>query len=107
GRHRSCPPAGSAGVEGGARCRGNRSGRGPSRRPRRGSTMTRTVRATFDGQVLRPEEPLGLPPNTRVRVTVEAIEPEAAPPRSFLETARSLNLEGPPDWSARVEESLY
>jgi hypothetical protein len=67
--------------------------------------MSQTVRATFDGEVLRPEEPLVLAPNTRVRVTVESIEPEPAPARSFLETARSLNLEGPPDWSARVEES--
>jgi hypothetical protein len=26
---------------------------------------------------------------------------------SFLQTARSLNLDGPPDWSANVERYLY
>jgi len=26
---------------------------------------------------------------------------------SFLRTARSLNLEGPADWSARLEDYLY
>lgn len=33
--------------------------------------MTRTLEATFDGSVLRPDEPLDLKPNTRVRVTIE------------------------------------
>ncbi|TDA67453.1 MAG: hypothetical protein D9V47_10300 [Clostridia bacterium] len=27
--------------------------------------------------------------------------------KSFLETARSLNLDGPRDWSRRFEEYLY
>ena len=27
--------------------------------------------------------------------------------RSFLQTARALKLDGPPDWSARLEEYLY
>lgn len=33
--------------------------------------MTRTLEATFDGSVLRLDEPLDLEPNTRVRVTIE------------------------------------
>jgi hypothetical protein len=33
--------------------------------------MTRTLEATFDGNVLRLEEPLDLQPNTHVRVTIE------------------------------------
>lgn len=69
--------------------------------------MTKTLHATFDGQVLRPEEPLLLPPNTRVLITIAAVETKAAPVSSFLETAASLNLEGPSDWSARLEEYLY
>jgi len=28
-------------------------------------------------------------------------------PRRFLQTARKLNLEGPADWSARLEDYLY
>lgn len=65
--------------------------------------------ATFDGQVLRPEEPIFLPPNTRVRLLLEPAASNSAPKeaRSFLSTAQSLDLEGPPDWSSRLEEYLY
>jgi hypothetical protein len=69
--------------------------------------MTQIVHATFDGQVLRPDEPLALLPNTRVVVTIETLEECSASPQSFLKTARSLNLEGPPDWSTRLDEHLY
>ena len=69
--------------------------------------MTKIVHATFDGQVLRPDEPLALLPNTRVVVTIETLEECSASPQSFLKTARSLNLEGPPDWSTRLDEHLY
>ena len=34
--------------------------------------MTKVFEAVFDGATLRPDEPLELPPNTRVRVTVES-----------------------------------
>ena len=63
--------------------------------------MTTTVYATFDGEVLRPDQPVPLAPNTRVRVTIEADEAERPPASSFLRTAESLNLKGPPDWSER------
>lgn len=69
--------------------------------------MTKTLFATFDGEVLRPEEPLSLAPNTRVRVTIETTEESDAPAVSFLRTAQALNLDGPSDWSARIEEYLY
>ena len=69
--------------------------------------MVQTVEATFDGTVLRPDEPLPLVANTRVRLTVETLPVEAHRPRSFLKTARSLQLEGPADWSANLEEYLY
>jgi hypothetical protein len=36
--------------------------------------MTRTLEATFDGEVLLLDEPLDLEPNTRVRVTIETCE---------------------------------
>ena len=69
--------------------------------------MSKTLEAVFDGEVLRPDEPIDLEPNTRVRVT---IEPAAGPrdkAKSFLRTARALNLQGPPDWSARLDDYLY
>jgi len=65
--------------------------------------------ATFDGEVFRPEEPVELSPNTQVRITVELTEanPGGKKRMSFLDTARSLKLQGPPDWSSRFEEYLY
>ncbi len=69
--------------------------------------MSQTLEAIFDGEVLRPAEPIELEPNTRVRITIEeqaAARPEA---KSFLRTARSLNLQGPRDWSARIDDYLY
>lgn len=66
-----------------------------------------TVTAIFDGEVLRPDEPVDLEPNTRVRLTIEASESPPEKTLSFLDTAASLNLEGPSDWSARFEDYLY
>ena len=67
--------------------------------------MMKTIEATFDGTVFRPTEPVLLEPNTRVKITFKT-EPTAKP-RSFLDTARNLNLDGPADWSEKVEEYLY
>lgn len=69
--------------------------------------MARAIEATFDGKVFRPSEFIPLEPNTRVRLTVETMDIPQAESRSFLETARQLNLDGPADWSANVEEYLY
>jgi predicted DNA-binding antitoxin AbrB/MazE fold protein len=69
--------------------------------------MTKTLEAIFDGEVLRPDEPIDLEPNTRVRVTIEPTGPRRDKSKSFLRTARSLNLQGPPDWSARLDDYLY
>jgi hypothetical protein len=69
--------------------------------------MTTTLYATFDGEVLRPEEPISLAPNTRVRLVIETEEGEERPRRSFLRTAQGLNLDGPPDWSSRLDDYLY
>jgi len=68
--------------------------------------MTKSIEAVFDGVTLRPEEPLELPPNTRVRVTIESL-PAAGEAGSFLRTARNLKLSGPPDWSSNLETYLY
>ena len=69
--------------------------------------MIQILDAIFDGTVLRPEEPIELRPNTRVRITIESIEPAELQPLSFLRTARALNLQGPPDWSEKLEDYLY
>jgi predicted DNA-binding antitoxin AbrB/MazE fold protein len=69
--------------------------------------MTTTLDAIYDGEVLRLDEPIELEPNTRVRITIETNKPIVKKKRSFLQTARSLNLQGPSDWSARFEDYLY
>ena len=37
--------------------------------------MSKTIEAVFDGKVLRPKDALTLEPNTRVRITIEPLEP--------------------------------
>jgi hypothetical protein len=71
------------------------------------SRMVRTIEAIFDGKVLRPETLLALEPNTRVRITIEEVEPRSEEATSFLDVAQSLNLEGPPDWAENIESYLY
>lgn len=68
--------------------------------------MTKSIEAVFDGVTLRPDEPLELPPNTRVRLTIESL-PTPSEARSFRRTARNLRLTGPADWSANLETCLY
>jgi len=69
--------------------------------------MVQTLEAIFDGTVLRPDEPLLFQANTRVRLTVETIVEKDAAPLSFLDVARSLRLDGPPDWSRNLDHYLY
>ena len=69
--------------------------------------MSQTLEAIFDGAVFRPEQPIELEPNTRVRITIEPSKTSEKEPVSFLEVAESLNLEGPPDWSSRLDDYLY
>lgn len=69
--------------------------------------MVKTLQAIFDGEVLRPEEPLNIEPNTRVSITIETKGGQLKKPYVFLETARSLKLEGPSDLSDRIDEYLY
>jgi len=69
--------------------------------------MSQTVEAIFDGEVLRPDEPIDLEPNTRVRVTIEPAETSEKKGKSFLDVALSLKLEGPSDWSENFDDYLY
>lgn len=68
--------------------------------------MSQTLDAIFDGSVFRPDQPIELEPNTRVRITIEPAT-TSEKTSSFLEVAQSLNLEGPPDWSSRLDDYLY
>lgn len=68
--------------------------------------MTKTIYLKYDGQVFRPEGPVDLEPDTRIRAIIEAAEMGTGKFGAFLSLAPSLNLEGPPDWSGRLEEYL-
>ena len=69
--------------------------------------MSQTLDATFDGSVFRPDQRIELEPNTRVRITIEPTPVSEQQPESFLRVARSLNIDGPRDWSSRLDEYLY
>ena len=68
--------------------------------------MEKIVEATFDGEVIRLDEPLDAKPDTRVKVVIE--EPsENRVYGSFLSVARSLKLRGPSDFSKNLDDYLY
>ncbi|MDZ8034596.1 hypothetical protein [Nostoc sp. DedSLP04] len=69
--------------------------------------MVEKITAVFNGQVFYPAEPIALPINTRVRISIEILPPSEQETVSFLQTARSLNLEGPSNWSANIDKYLY
>ena len=69
--------------------------------------MSRTIEAVYDGKVFRPSEPLTLKPNTRVKIILDTEEEEEGKLKSFLQTARALNLEGPVDWARNIDDYLY
>lgn len=69
---------------------------------------TTTISVVFDGEVLRPEIPLDLEPNTRYVIT---IQPEA--PNGLEGDAWSVlehyagTIDAPPDWSSEHDYYLY
>jgi len=66
--------------------------------------MTIAIEAIYDGKNFLPVTPPALKPDTRAKIIVTPHETKSA---SFLNTARSLNLDGPPDWSEKLDEYLY
>ena len=62
-----------------------------------------TIEALYDGKVFLPLMPLSLKPDTHVRISVL---PHDGKTESFLNTARSLQLDGPPDWSEKRNHLL-
>lgn len=67
---------------------------------------TRTIRAVYDGKVFRPIEPIELEPDTEVEILIQRVEPEEGS-MSVIETALSLRLDGPEDWSENIHKYLY
>ena len=70
--------------------------------------QTKTMTAIFDGEVLRPDEPVDLKPNARYLVTVtqEVQEVQAQSAWDILEEL-SGTVEGPEDWAAEHDHYLY
>jgi len=81
--------------------------------------MTKTIQARYDGRAIHPDEPLPLPRDTRITITVHTEEPhsESHPlagadvelPRTnetFAEAVRRIRIDGPADWSQRVDYYL-
>jgi hypothetical protein len=73
--------------------------------------MVWTVMATYDGSKFILDEPLPLEPGTRVLLTVHSTvdqhSSDSSPRTSFIDTALSMDLDGPSDWSARIDHYLY
>ena len=65
------------------------------------------IKGTFDGEVLRFDEPPGLEPNTRVLIVIKEVLLGDEEPVSALDVAMSLNLDGPPDWARNIDHYLY
>ncbi|NCR13273.1 MAG: hypothetical protein GPJ24_10465 [Microcystis aeruginosa SX13-11] len=69
--------------------------------------MLNSIDALFDGKVFHPEQPVTLRANTRVRISIDNLSDENNELTSFLETAESLQLDGPTDWSENLDKYLY
>jgi hypothetical protein len=69
--------------------------------------------AHFDGKYLLPDEPVDLPTDKPLRVTVEEeAAPAGAPPLNLAEFFAAIEaecglLEGPEDWAAEHDHYLY
>lgn len=69
--------------------------------------MSQILEATFDGHVFRPVESVEVQPDTKVQLVVTVKTTSEEEPASFLRTARPMKLQGPRDWSSRVDDYLY
>ncbi len=70
--------------------------------------MIETLTAVFDGEVLRPERPSDLKPNTRYRVIIEE-EVHQADGESVWDLLEGLTgtVEAPDDWASEHDHYLY
>lgn len=68
---------------------------------------TQVIEALYDGKVFLPKHSPMLKANTRVRITVETVKTKRTKKKSFLETARSIKIEAPSDFSSNIDAYLY
>jgi predicted DNA-binding antitoxin AbrB/MazE fold protein len=66
--------------------------------------MTQVLEAMFDGEVFRPVGAVKLAANTKVQLVIQT--PSEQSGVSFLDVAEQLQLEGPSDWSLRLDDYL-
>jgi predicted DNA-binding antitoxin AbrB/MazE fold protein len=71
------------------------------------TAKAQVIDAVYDGRVFLPQQMPTLKANTRVRITVEQVKAKRTKKKSFLETARSIKIDAPADFSANVDEYLY
>ncbi|MBI5943139.1 MAG: antitoxin family protein [Chloroflexi bacterium] len=71
------------------------------------SAKTQVIEAVYDGRVFLPQQSPMLKANTRVRITVEQVKAKRTRKKSFLETARTIKINAPADFSTNVDEYLY
>lgn len=70
--------------------------------------MDKTLTAVFDGQVLRPDTPPDLEPNTRYVITVrKAKTPEAAADAWDVLEDHTGAVDAPGDWAAEHDHYPY
>jgi len=73
--------------------------------------MTVTLTATFDGKVLRPDQALKLPKDSRYLITLVKIpeSPEYNSEETALDVLKKYagSIEMPPDWSEEHDHYLY
>ena len=60
------------------------------------------VTATYRDGAFHPDREMDLPEGTRVEIAL----PISGEPYSFFDTAESLRIDGPPDWSEHINEYL-
>lgn len=81
--------------------------------------MDKILDATFDGEVFRPDEPVDLASNTKVKIIVEDDEEPndlklvempkkgKGEPYAFLKYLDSVSIDAPPDYAENLDEYLY
>jgi hypothetical protein len=71
----------------------------------RSDAVQQSVEVIFDGELLRPVEPLDLEPNQRYRVTIERQTHEGGVLDDIVALAGNLDL--PSDFAAQHDHYLY
>ncbi|MEM9273938.1 MAG: hypothetical protein AAGA80_13365 [Cyanobacteria bacterium P01_F01_bin.143] len=70
--------------------------------------MTQTITATFDGESLRPDNPVNLQVNQRYIITIQS-QTETQTPENGWSAIEALagTVEAPADWSVEQDHYLY